>query len=67
MGFYITLCTVHTARDQDQEGRVSILTYVLYTPHRDRDRDTEALFPIVQAPVRVLCSVYEPSLARQRF
>ena len=44
MGFYITLCTVHTARDQDEEGWVSILHYVLYTLHGIRTKKDGFLY-----------------------
>ena len=49
-----------------REWWVSVLCYVLYTLHRNRDRDRETLFSIVPipllvpVPVLVSCSVYEP-------
>ena len=44
------LWLIHTARDRN---RVSILRYVLYTLHRDRDGHRESLFSIV--PIQFLC------------
>ena len=46
MGFYIMLCTVHTTQGQRRERWVSILCYVLYTLHRDRDQGTMGSKPI---------------------
>ena len=63
MGFYITLCTVHTTQGQGNDGFlyyamycthytgtgtskrwVSILHYVLYTLHGDRDQETMGFY-----------------------
>ena len=56
--------TLHGIGTGTRRWWVSILRYVLYTLHRDRDRHTESLFSIVSMPfpipVPVPCSVYEP-------
>ena len=54
-----------------QEQCVSVLCYVLYTLHMDRNRNMEPLFPIllvpfpvpVPVPFPVPCSVYESLLS----
>ena len=66
------LLMAHSHYTRLGQGWVSILRYVLYTLHRDRDEDREPLFFIVPipvpvpvqvpvpVPVPVPCSVYGP-------
>ena len=60
--------TLHGTRTGTGKWWVSILCYVLYTLHRNRDKNREPLFSIVPIPfpvpipipAQVLCSVFKP-------